>query len=405
MDLDPALAQGLSEPAARRAGGPGRGWRSLVLRAAAGTVVVLGLAAGSYGIASAASGHGTAGGTVSLATASSSGSPSKSSPPTSPVLPRLGGPGPIGPFGRWGGRGFGAYDGGGSITGLSATTITVETEFGESLTVTTDSSTTYSEAGKTVARTALANGEQVSFVPAALAPSTSTTAGSTVVKRVVIVLPHVSGKVVTVNGSQVVVAEQDGLYVTVNTSTASYEEAGQSAPSSDVQTGTVVSVTGTLSSDHTEIDATTIDIVLPSVEGRVTGVSGTTITITGFDAKAETVTTGSSTAFLTKAGTKTTIASVAKGDLVEAFGTPGSVGTFAAVTVYVGPAVSALPVLPGGPRLPVPVLPTTGAGLPSTGGFGAFGGYGGPAGWGARGGAFGAGTSSGAISAGASTAL
>ena len=81
-------------------------------------------------------------------------------------------------------------------------------------------------------------------------------------------------------GSQLVVSQQDGLNVTVDTSTSTaYDEAGQAASASEVQVGTVVSVTGTLSSDHDQIDATTIEIVLPSVTGRVTGVSGAAFTI------------------------------------------------------------------------------------------------------------------------------
>ena len=77
---------------------------------------------------------------------------------------------------------------------------------------------------------------------------------------------------------------------------------------------TVVSVTGTLSSDHDQIDATTVQILLPSISGRVTGVSGTTISITTFDGTAKNLTTDSSTVFRDESGT-TTIAAVAKGDL------------------------------------------------------------------------------------------
>ena len=207
--------------------------------------------------------------------------------------------------------------------------------------------------------------------------------GSSVVRLVEIVLPSVSGKVVGVNGSQIVVAQLDGLYVTVNVSgSTKYEEAGQSDPTAKVQMGTVVAVTGTLSSDHTQIDATTVDVILDSVEGRVTGVTGTTITLSGFDTTTETVTTGVSTVFRDQSGT-TTIASVAKGDFVEAWGTKGSGDTFAAAVVSVGPRADG-----GGPVMPLPVSPRPiplpakpGTSLP--GGF--AGGLGGPLGWGTNG--------------------
>lgn len=186
------------------------------------------------------------------------------------------------------------------------------------------------------------------------------------------------GKVVSVNRPQLVVAQQDGLDVTVNTSTSTtYDEVGKgSASASDVQVGTVVSVTGTLSADHDQIDATTIEVVLPSVAGRVTGVSGTTITITSLGGTAETVTTGSSTDFRGPSGT-TTIASVAEGDFVLAYGTPGTGNTFAAVTVYVGSAIASTPGVFGGPGVS--------GGPGGTGGPGGIGGppgLGGPSGFG-----------------------
>jgi len=198
-----------------------------------------------------------------LATASS---PSKSAP----GHPRLGGPAGLG-------EGFGlggSFGQGGTVTQVTPTTITVDSLFGNALTVTTDSSTVYNESGKKVARSAVAVGEQVVFLPAGR-PATSSSSGSPLVTLVEIVQPHVSGKVVKADGSQLVVSQQDGLNVTVNTSASTtYDEAGQPASASDVQVGTVVSVTGTLSSDHDQIDATTVEIVLPSIAGRVTGVSG-----------------------------------------------------------------------------------------------------------------------------------
>jgi hypothetical protein len=376
------------------------------LRAGAGAVIACGLAAGSYGIASAASGASAAKpASQALATSSSPSKPAKPSTTSpKPRLARPGGFGRFGPgFGRWG-AGPAAFGRGGTITGLSATTITVDTPFGGSLTVTTNASTTYSESGKKIARSALASGEQVMFLRApAVGSNSSSTGPSSPVETVVIVLPHVSGKVMSVNGSVVVVAQQDGLNVTVKTSSSTtYQQGGQSAPASDLQAGTEVFVTGTLSSDHDQIDATTIEIVLPSVAGRVTGVSGTTITITTFGGTTETVTTGSSTAFTDSSG-KTTIASVARGDFLLASGRPGSNNSFAAVSVRVGQGPSAVPVLPvpGGPGGFGPGPFRDGA---NAAGPGPFGGFGGVARWGARDGAV-PGTASDGTSPAASTPL
>ncbi|MGO9333869.1 MAG: DUF5666 domain-containing protein [Acidimicrobiales bacterium] len=374
-DRNPGPQQDLGEATTATPAARGRRRRgSLSMRAAAATVVAGGLAAGSYGVASAASSHGAATESAGQALATASGPATPSKP--APGQPRLGGPGGFGQFGSGGGLGPGSGFGrggclgqGGTVRFVSPTAITVDSLFGRAITVKTNSSTVYREGGKKVARSAVVVGEQVMFLPAGR-PGGTSPSSSKLVKLVEIVQPHVSGKVVSLKGSQVVVSEQDGLNVTVNTSSSTtYEEAGQPASASDLQVGTVVSVTGTLSSDHDQIDATTVQVVLPSVAGRVTGVSGTTITITSFDGTAETLTTDSSTVFRNSSGT-TTIASVAKGDLVEAFGTPGTDSSFAALTVYVGSDVS---FGPDGPSAP--------------GGFGGHGGYARAPGWGSWSGA------------------
>jgi hypothetical protein len=330
------------------------------------------MAAGGYAVASEASGHGSSPAqSASQAVASSSrATTSTPLPATAPAVPGRGG------RGNWSHPGFADFGRGGTLTKLGATTITVDTGFGGSLTVTTSTSTTYTESGKKAARSALAVGEQVMFRttgPAAVPgkASSPSSSGPVTVASVEIVLPEVSGKVVSVNGSEVVVAQRNGLHVTVNTSgSTAYEQDGQAAVAADLKVGSAVSVTGTLSSDKTEIDATVVQIVLPSVAGRVTAVSGTTITITGFNGT-ETVTTGSSTTFRDESG-KTTIASVAKGDFVQASGTPGSANSFAASAVYLAPSTSSGPTLPGG----------GGPGSFGPGHFKGRGGPGGPANWG-----------------------
>lgn len=333
-----------SGPVATAAPGRRRG-TVLVSRAALFAVIACALAAGGYGIASAASAHG---GTVnagqSLASAPAASKPATTTPPSkavSPPLGRFGGgiPGRGGPFGLSGLGGAG----GGTVTAIAPSSITVENEFGRYLTVKTNSSTTYSENGKQVSRSSLATGEQVVFsrMPQSFKPGSS---GETVVSAVEIVLPQVSGKVVSMSDSQIVVRQSDGLDVTVETSGATYTEAGQTASSDDVTTGTVVSVTGTVSADHTQIDATSIEIVLPSVSGRVTGVSGSTITISSFGGTTETVTTGNGTKFRTMPGNKSaTISSVAKGEMIEVLGSYGSGNTFSAQLVEIGPTLKPTP--------------------------------------------------------------
>ncbi len=333
----------------------------LATRAAVATVIAGGLAAGSYGIASAASGRVAAGTSASQALAAPS-SPSRPSKPSVPWFGRSRFGGANG-FGRFGVRG-GAFGAGpaGSVTAVTPTTITVKSLFGQTVMVTTNSKTVYRLGGSKVGRSTLVVGEQVLLLPAG-GGGGSTAKSSSLVAAVEIIQPHAFGKVAKISGSQLTVSGPGGLDVTVNTSPSTkYKEVGHSASASDVRVGTVVLATGTLSTGHNEIDAGTIQIVPATVAGQVTGVSGTSIKIRSFDGTIETVRTGSSTIFR-KPGGKATIAAVAKGDFVEAFGTPGAGKTFAAMTVLVGPAS---PGQIGGPL---------GFGGPP--GFGRHGGFGG----------------------------
>ena len=84
----------------------------------------------------------------------------------------------------------------------------------------------------------------------------------------------------------------------------------------------------------------------------------------------ETVTTDSATVFRNQSGT-TTIASVAKGDHLQASGTPGSGDTFAAVTVFVGSLTASAPGVFAGPPGGFNGRGSAGAGpLPSGGTWG-----------------------------------
>ncbi len=350
----PGPQENFSGPIAPPPASGRRSRASLYLLVGAATLIAGGLAAGGYGIASAASGHGPAPQSASQALATASGQ-SKSAPSRPPSGE---------PAGPWGFGPGGSLGQGGTVTQVTPTTITVETLFGTTLTVTTDSSTVYSEGAKTVARSAVEVGDEVAFGSPGSAPNAGS--DTQAVTRVEIVQLQVLGKVISTSGSQLVVTQQDGLNVTVNTSASTtYAEAGQSVPATDVGVGTVVFVTGTVSSDHNQVDATTIEIVLPTVAGRVTDVAGTTITITGFDGTVETVTTDSATVFRNQNGT-TTIASVAKGDLLQASGRPGSGNTFAAATVFVASGMPSAPGVFAGPggvrgRPGVGPLPGTGA--------------------------------------------
>ena len=151
-DLNPRPQQDCGDRAAAAQAAPDRRRRgSLGVRAAAATVIAGGLAAGGYGVASAASSH-------------SATDPVCQSGPRHGVEPfevraqssalgwtgrpwaRRQHSGPERAFGLGG-----TFGQGGTVTQVTPTTITVDSLFGSALTVTTDSSTVYSEGGKKVA--------------------------------------------------------------------------------------------------------------------------------------------------------------------------------------------------------------------------------------------------------------
>ena len=103
-------------------------------------------------------------------------------------------------------------------------------------------------------------------------------------------------KVTTVNGSTILGTELGGtsaITVTVGVTTT-YTEAGQSVTLADVHPGSDVAVCGTPGDGNT-IQATSVTILLPQVQGVVTAVNGATFTVTGVDGSSHLVSTNAST--------------------------------------------------------------------------------------------------------------
>ncbi len=252
---------------------------------------------------------------------------------------------PGGMSGMGGVAGFGAL---GTIDHVGSTGFTVTTQRGTSLTIDTTKSTLYYEAQAKVSASALHAGENVvvQFKPPATTASGASLGTSKLTAiRVEIVLPSLGGNVLSDAGGTIVVADQQGFHRTIVTSGSTrYVEAGATVAASAVHTGTDVVAVGTIAADHTDLDATVVEVVGPSVTGKVTKISGSTITIAPLGGGgAVTVTTGSSTIFRSK-GAASAFKALKRGDLLLAIGTPtGSTG-FAASAVQFG----SLPSMPPG---------------------------------------------------------
>ncbi|HEV8192180.1 MAG TPA: DUF5666 domain-containing protein, partial [Ktedonobacterales bacterium] len=83
----------------------------------------------------------------------------------------------------------------------------------------------------------------------------------------------------TVSGNTITAKQGDGTTVTVHTTSSTrYERAGKSVDSSQVKSGTQIAARGTRNSDGS-IAASVISIILPHADGKITQISGSTITV------------------------------------------------------------------------------------------------------------------------------
>ena len=306
-----------------------RGRLPRAARFATGAVLAAGVGATGVAAAGAVTGSGGATGSLANLTSATTGSPlpSATTDPGGPVIWRgrhRGGPGFPGI-----GRGLT-----GTIASVSAGSISLTTPNGASVTVTLTSSTAYRERTATISVSDLQVGEDVVVVPTAATAGSSSPSAATVV----VVGPHIAGRVVSVSGSDIVVADPQGFYRTVVTSSSTtVTEAGATSSLNALLPGTTIDALGTIAADHTDLDATSIRIVLPHVAGRVTAVDTTTGTLTVTTrgtTGTTTITTTAATRF--RRGTSTTtLSAIPIGSLVVAAGTPGTGSTFAAVQVSV----------------------------------------------------------------------
>lgn len=146
---------------------------------------------------------------------------------------------------------------GGSITAVSANSITVKDPRGTSSTFSIDSSTKVAKDRVAATAADLAIGEHVRIIPS----STSSTTAAVID----IELARVAGQVVSVSGSTITVSDRDGFYRTISVGSATtYTKSGASATLGDVTTGSFVMAEGTVDANHTTLDASAVGIGLPS---------------------------------------------------------------------------------------------------------------------------------------------
>jgi len=146
---------------------------------------------------------------------------------------------------------------GGTVSALSADSITVSTPSGSTVSFALTNATVVDDGWTTGALSDLAVGERVMIVP--------TASGATTAATVFIQLPTVMGKVISVTASTIVVEDQQGFYRSIDvTDATTYLKGTTTASSSDVTVGAYLAAQGTVASDHTSLEATQIQLSRPS---------------------------------------------------------------------------------------------------------------------------------------------
>lgn len=165
---------------------------------------------------------------------------------------------------------------GGYVSAVSATSVTVAQWNGTTTVFTLTPTTTYSE-GKTATTIAsLVVGDRVLIQTATGAPTTAT--------AVTIELAELFGKVTTVSGSTISIADFQGFTRTIVVSpTTTYTSGGAPGTFADVTVGSKIVASGTIDANGTSLDALSIVVgtsgSMQSVRGTVTAASTTGLTL------------------------------------------------------------------------------------------------------------------------------
>jgi len=239
----------------------------------------------------------------------------------------------------------------GTVTTVGTGSFTLTQTDGTVVAVTTTPSTTYGETGAAVPPTGVTTGEQVTVTTV---PGTSHDATSVTATRVLVVLTHVLGTVVSVGTGSFSVQLVGGLAVTVTTGPSTVvRKAGVVQPG--VTAGEYVTAYGAADpSDPSRLDAQFVVISTPPaahptptpaghpgdgplLAGAVSGASAGGFTLTEADGTAVAVTTTASTTY-GETGSQTAPSGVADGDQVRVRpvdGTSPSATSVTAVRVVV----------------------------------------------------------------------
>jgi hypothetical protein len=154
------------------------------------------------------------------------------------------------------------------VTTVSATSVTVKDLSGATSTYEITSTTTFSEGSTTISASQLAPGQHVWIQ---LSSSDATAATSVDVQ-----LPVLFGTVTALSGDTITITDPEGFSrtIVVNSSTT-YAKSNATATLSEVSVGSVISAQGSVDSNLTSLDATSVVIGALDGPGGGPGIGGT----------------------------------------------------------------------------------------------------------------------------------
>ena len=156
---------------------------------------------------------------------------------------------------------------GGVVTAVSATSITVKEMDGTIATYAITSATTFSEGRSTITESQVAVGQHVGIQ---LSSSSSTTATNIDVQ-----LPVLFGTVASVSGDTITISDPEGFSRTILVdASTTYTTSGASATLADVTVGSVISAQGTVDTNLTSLDASSVVIGAAAGPGNGAGLPG-----------------------------------------------------------------------------------------------------------------------------------
>jgi|GEM_PF-2405454 len=231
---------------------------------------------------------------------------------------------------------------GGVVTAVSATSLTVTAPDGTATTYALSSATTYSNNGVAASASAITTGEDVFVVVTATGSTTAASVNALDVQP----RTHVqaSGVVTAVSASSITIANYAGVSSTYQITPATTVTDQKTASSvANIVVGDHVSIA--TSSSASSI-ATSIAIQPSFVAGKVTSVSGNTITVSTWNNQTDTVDVTSSTTY-SKGKATASLSAVTVGSTIFAQGSFASASTLTATKVTIGQTGSFSAPLPG----------------------------------------------------------